>query len=192
MLSRQSRSPANTASAPVAAMSVTILSEISGNLTQLPATSAPLFVRGLEITAVRKPRMDKEQTIDIPQFRVWESGDNRVAKADRQRSEASAGLLVEQAGISVHPLFASRSAQLRSIRRTYFAASGYHRTRSSFNPRGERGRRGPRPRSCGWFEGIRATAARRSAELCRSCRREPRRHDVLRPAVLAGIACPRC
>ena len=77
MLSRQSRSPANTASAPVAAMSVTILSEISRYLTQLPATSAPIFVKALEITAVRTPRMDQEQTIDILQFRVWESGDNR-------------------------------------------------------------------------------------------------------------------
>jgi len=192
MLSREPRSPANTASAPVAAMSVTILSEMSGYLTQLPATSAPLFVKDWRLRLCAQATMDQEQTIDIPQFRIWGSGDNRVAEADRQRSPASARLQVEQAGISVHPMFASRppnSGQFAGRISPQVLTIGL----VAASTRGEgRGRRGPRLRSCGWFEGVRATAARRSAELCRSCRREPRRHDVLRPAVLAGIACPRC
>jgi hypothetical protein len=150
MLSREPRSPANTASAPVAAMSVTILSEMSGYLTQLPATSAPLFVKDWRLRLCAQARMDQEQTIDIPQFRVWESGDNRVAKADRQRSPASAGSRSNR--LSYLFILCSRQGpEFRSIRRAYFAACAYHRSRSSFNPRGGRGRRGPRPRSRGWL-----------------------------------------
>ena len=113
-----------------------------------------------------------------------------MAKADRQRSEASAGLLVEQAGISVHPMFASRPPNSGQFAGR-ISPQGLTIGLVAASTRGES--------EAGAGHGLEVAAGLRASELPRRAdRRYSVAHagenlgDVLRPAVLAGIACPRC
>ena len=57
--------------------------------------------RSAHARRAREAKRDQDQVLEIPGFRVWETADNRTAKADRQRFPASAGLRANKTCIDV-------------------------------------------------------------------------------------------